>query len=66
MGAGQCGGRGMDWCWGNVIGVRAWSRTCVWVAAGSRVRCGVGACMRRVECGGHSHYYESSEQLVIQ
>eukprot|EP01046_Picozoa_sp_COSAG06_P046893 COSAG06_NODE_6717_length_2812_cov_9.889053_1_plen_240_part_00 len=26
----------------------------------------LGACMRCAGCGGHSHYYESSEQLVIQ
>ena len=69
----SCVGAAGQWWAGASIGAGAMRSECVhdrapaygWLqAVGSDVV--PGACMRCVGCGGHSHYYESSEQLVIQ
>ena len=69
----SCVGAAGQWWAGASIGAGAMRLECVhdrapaygWLqAVGSDVV--LGACMRCVGCGGHSHYYESSEQLVIQ
>jgi len=69
----SCVGAAGQWWAGASIGAGAMRSECVhdrapaygWLqAVGSDVV--LGACMRCVGCGGHSHYYESSEQLVIQ